>query len=311
MSCGDNIQNLLKHNKAIVLDGALATELEARGCDLDDPIWSSKALLDKPEIVQQVHEDYFRAGADVAITASYQLTLQGLTKKDRGQDFDALVKLSVEVAQQARAKVLEVQPRRIMLVAGSVGPYGAYLGQGNEYTGDYSVPHYPMQDFHRPRIQALVDAGVDLLACETMPSFKEIRALADLLSSEFPTFQAWFSFTLRDVLHIADGTPISEVLALFNDLPNIVAVGVNCVPRERVLPALKHMGSLTSKPLLAYPSSGEQWDAGAKEWYGDRAGVDDLAHLIGEWRGAGARFIGGCCRTGLEDIQVIRNSLAT
>lgn len=99
---------------------------------------------------------------------------------------------------------------KTLLIAGSVGPYGAFLADGSEYRGDYSLPQTQMMDFHRPRVRALVDAGVDILACETLPSFAEINALVALLQ-EFPGIPAWFSFTLRDSEHLSDGTPLREV----------------------------------------------------------------------------------------------------
>lgn len=310
MAEGQSLRDVLVTGHSLVLDGGLATELEARGCNLNDPVWSASALLRNPDLVQQVHEDFFRAGANIAITASYQATLQGLAQRGLTdeQSID-LIKQSVRVAQQARDKVRKSGTNHPMFVAGSVGPYGAYLGHGQEYTGAYKVPHHPMQDFHRPRMKALVEAGTDLLACETVPSFHEAKALVDLLRSEFPGINAWFSFTLRDVLHIADGTPMSEVLALFQTSPNVVAVGVNCIARNKVTPSLSHMASITPLPLIAYPNSGESWDGEAREWYGERENPDDLAPLVKHWRIIGARFIGGCCRTSPQDIRFISKAL--
>jgi homocysteine S-methyltransferase len=168
-----------------VLDGAMATELEARGCNLADSLWSAKVLVENPELIREVHLDYFRAGAQVAITASYQATPAGFAARglDEAQS-RALIGKSVELARKAREAYLAENPHAgTLLVAGSVGPYGAYLADGSEYRGDYVRSAEEFTAFHRPRVEALLDAGADLLACETLPSFAEIKALAALLVS--------------------------------------------------------------------------------------------------------------------------------
>ncbi|KFA23877.1 homocysteine methyltransferase, partial [Xanthomonas vasicola pv. musacearum NCPPB 4384] len=158
----------LQHDGYVVLDGALATELEQRGCDLNDTLWSARVLMEQPQLIYQVHRDYFAAGAQCAITASYQATPLGFAA--RGLDVaqsQALIARSVELAVQARADHLHAQPQAAPLwVVGSVGPYGAYLADGSEYRGDYVLPVEQLMDFHRPRIASLAEAGVDLLACE-------------------------------------------------------------------------------------------------------------------------------------------------
>ncbi|MFE8154773.1 homocysteine S-methyltransferase [Brenneria goodwinii] len=300
------VAEMLATASTIVLDGALATELEARGCDLTDPLWSAKVLIENPALIYQVHLDYFNAGAQCAITASYQATPLGF--KARGlserQSLE-LIKKSVQLAAQARDEYRRTHPQAgNLLIAGSVGPYGAYLANGSEYRGDYALPQAEMMDFHRPRISALLDAGVDLLACETMPSFAEIKALAELLKA-FPQALAWFSFTLRDSAHLSDGTPLKEVLSLLNLCPQVVAVGINCIALDNVTAALTQLSDGTSLPLVVYPNSGEHYDAATKTWdnHGDNA--CSLAAHLPEWRAAGAKLIGGCCRTTPADIASI------
>ncbi|MEB5974573.1 homocysteine S-methyltransferase [Pantoea dispersa] len=295
----------LTHTDTLILDGALATELEARGCDLADALWSAKVLMENPELIYQVHYDYFAAGANVAITASYQATPLGFAARglDSGQA-SALIRQSVVLAQRARDDYRAASGSEApLLVAGSVGPYGAYLANGAEYRGDYALPAAEMKDFHRPRVAALLEAGVDLLACETLPSFGEIQALISLLA-EFPQSSAWFSFTLRDAQHLSDGTPLSKVAEVINAAPQVVAVGLNCVALESVTPALQTLQALTDKPLLVYPNSGEQYDAVSKSWHSAPSGCT-LHDKFPEWQQAGARLIGGCCRTTPQDIAAI------
>ncbi len=299
------VAQALAESDMLILDGALATELEARGCNLADALWSAKVLMENPELIYQVHRDYFAAGARVAMTASYQATPQGFAARglDEAQSLQ-LIARSVELARRARDDYRAASgSQAALLVAGSVGPYGAFLANGAEYRGDYALPEEEMKAFHRPRVQALLAAGADLLACETLPSFAEARALTALLA-EFPAAQAWFSFTLRDAAHISDGTPLREVAAFLQAQPQIVALGINCVALEQATPALQQLQTLTSKPLVVYPNSGEQYDAASKTWHSAPSGCT-LRDKLPEWRAAGARLIGGCCRTTPQDIAAI------
>ncbi|MEV7663077.1 homocysteine S-methyltransferase [Paenarthrobacter sp. NPDC089316] len=299
------LSTLLASGTDLVLDGALATELEAHGCDLEDALWSAKVLLEQPHLIKQVHRDYFDAGASVAITASYQATPQGFARRGLSVDESLdLVALSVRLADEARREYIAANPEAgPLLVAGSVGPYGAYLADGSEYRGDYTLSGAEFRDFHRPRIAALVEAGADFLACETLPSFAEAEALLALVA-EFDV-EAWFTFTLRDSGHISDGTPLGQVAALLGAEPRVAAVGVNCVPLELVSDALRVLQGVTERPLVAYPNSGETYDAVTKTW-GPSEGVQGDGTLAGnaaQWRENGARLIGGCCRTTPRDIE--------
>lgn len=306
MPVNNPVAQLLADHPTLILDGALATELEARGCDLSDPLWSAKVLIENPELIYQVHLDYFNAGAQCAITASYQATPQGFLRRglDHAQSL-ALIAKSVQLAQQARSDYLAAQPQAApLLVAGSVGPYGAYLADGSEYRGDYRLPQEEMMAFHRPRIAALAAAGVDLLACETLPSFGELQALLALLR-EFPTLGAWFAFTLRDSRHLSDGTPLAEVLAALRGNPQVLAIGLNCIALDQVAPALRQLAGLADKPLLVYPNSGEHYDAVSKTWHACGGEHGSLTKQAAEWQALGARLIGGCCRTTPRDIRAI------
>lgn len=310
------LSTLLESGELLPADGALATELEARGCNLDDPLWSAKVLLEQPHLIKDVHRDYFAAGARIATTASYQATPQGFAPRGMSErEALELVALSVRLADEARREHLAAHPEaKPLLVAGSVGPYGAYLADGSEYRGDYSLAPAEFRDFHRPRIAALVGAGADVLACETLPSFAEAEALL-ALSKEFGV-EAWFSFSLRDGGHISDGTPLTSVATLLDGEATVAAVGVNCVPLELVTPALAALGAATSKPLVAYPNSGETYDPVTKTWSpappSDSAGLGHPANLAegsATWQDFGARIIGGCCRTTPGDIAAVAERL--
>ncbi|WP_221346216.1 homocysteine S-methyltransferase, partial [Enterobacter cloacae] len=303
MSQNNPLTALLEKQPFVVLDGAMATELEARGCNLADNLWSAKVLMENPELIREVHLDYYRAGAQVAITASYQATPAGFAARglDEAQS-RTLIGKSVELARKAREAYLAENPQAgTLLVAGSVGPYGAYLADGSEYRGDYVRRAEEFTAFHRPRVEALLDAGADLLACETLPSFEEIKALAALVA-EYPRARAWFSFTLRDSEHLSDGTPLREVVAALKDNTQVVALGINCIALENTTAALKHLHSLTALPLVVYPNSGEHYDAVTKTWHHHGEACETLAGYLPQWLEAGARLIGGCCRTTPKDI---------
>lgn len=296
----------------VVLDGALATELERRGADLRDPLWSAKVLLEAPELIEQVHCDYFCAGADVATTASYQATLEGFARRGIGpEQAGRLLQQSVELACAARARFWadeeNRQGRLVPLVAASIGPYGAFLADGSEYRGDYGLTVAELMAFHRPRMALLVSGGADLLACETIPCMAEAEALVQLLA-EYPGAAAWMSFSCRDAEHISSGEAFVDAVALANASEQIVAVGLNCTAPQYASALLQRAAQATGKPLVVYPNRGETWNAATHAW---EAGCDavDFGAQARAWRSAGARLIGGCCRTTPEDIRAIRAAL--
>lgn len=296
----------------VYLDGALASELEARGLSLHTALWSAQVLHEQPGLIQQVHLDYFRAGADVATTASYQASVQGFLKLGLSQtEAQALIARSVSLAQAARAEFWEEnrdETRFHPLVAASVGPYGAYLADGSEYRGRYGLSQAQLMAFHRPRLECLMAASPDLLAFETLPCLNEAEALLRLLE-EYPEQRAWFSFSAQSPSCISDGSPISEAGQLLGRHPQVAAIGLNCCPPKYVLPLLQALADSCPKPLIAYPNSGEAWDAKARCWLPAEQAPQGFGDLPTAWAKAGAQFIGGCCRTGPVDVAVLREAL--
>ncbi len=293
----------------MILDGGLATELESRGCDISGSLWSARVLRTAPEAIEQLHYDYYAAGADCAITASYQASYEGFA--GIGLDADEttrLLRLSVELARSARARYLRDHPddRRVLFVAASVGPYGAILHDGSEYRGDYGLTAAQLVAFHARRFMVLASAGADFLACETIPVLEEARAYVQLLARH-PGAEAWFSFTSPDGVRTSHGEPLVECARLVDAVPNVFAVGVNCVKPEIVGDAIRALTSGTGKPIVVYPNSGERWNAGEESWHG--APGHGLAALAPAWHSAGARHIGGCCRVGPGQIAQLRSVL--
>jgi homocysteine S-methyltransferase len=290
----------------VVLDGGLATELESRGHDLSDRLWSARLLLSDPDAIEAVHMAYFAAGAQVATTASYQATIPGFEAAglDRATAL-AAIRRSVEVARRARDAFAERigKAEGELRVAGSIGPYGAMLADGSEYRGDYDPGETALRDLHAPRMEALLEAGADILAIETIPKVREAAVLVELVDELGAT--AWLSYQCRDGASTAAGEPIGEAVAVADGAAGIVAVGVNCTAPRHMPALLSAARTTTDKPLVAYPNGGDTWDATARRWQAaDGNGVYD-ARAVASWTALGASFVGGCCGTGPADIAAL------
>jgi homocysteine S-methyltransferase len=288
----DPLEPFIARRGAVVLDGGLATELEARGLALDDPLWSARALIDSPALVAAVHRDYLEAGADVIETATYQATIPGLTARGlSARDARRLLRSAVSLACRERDAFWEGRAprgsRARPLIAASIGSYGAFLADGSEYRGDFGVDANALANWHRHRLRLLEESGADLLAFETIPSLVEAEALVRLLA-ERDGPPAWLSFQARDGESLADG--------------------VNCVPPALVASLLGRLAAATTKPLIAYPNRGDAWDAAHRRWITGGKSVAFDRH-VAEWRAAGARVIGGCCGTTPSDTRAITAAL--
>lgn len=293
----------------MILDGAFATELEKRGCDLNNSLWSAKVLMESPEIIGEVHTDYFNAGADCVITASYQASVEGFRRHGLSET-EALVLIgkSVEIAVNARdrfwASCTQHTLRPKPIVAASVGPYGAFLADGSEYRGDYDVSEEDLIAFHYSRMKALIEAGADILACETIPCMMEARALIRLLQEEFPGRSAWVSFSAKDGKHISNGELIADCAKELESYAQLAAIGVNCTAPQYIASLIHEIKGHCTKPVIVYPNSGESYEAGTKTWGGSHCEGSFSSHAQ-HWFEEGARIIGGCCRTSPEDIRAI------
>jgi homocysteine S-methyltransferase len=284
-----------------LLDGGFATELERRGHDLSDDLWSARLLRDDPDEVIATHLAFYRAGADVATTASYQASVEGFARHGLTTvEAEGLLRDSVRLARVAAA-FAEAEDGVRRLVAASVGPYGAVLADGSEYTGDYGVDDAFLRDFHLRRTSVLAGAGADLLAIETIPSEQEAAVLLGVLEELPETTRAWLSITCADDAHTRRGEDVSRVFGLAASSSRIVAVGANCTPPEHVRGLVERAVAASGKPAVAYPNSGEGWDAEQRSWTGPGAVVD--AALARTWVTAGATYVGGCCRVGAADIS--------
>jgi homocysteine S-methyltransferase len=279
----------------VILDGGLSNALAARGHDLSDDLWTASLLKDAPEEIAAVHRAYFEAGAEVATTASYQASVAGFESAGLTRaEAESLVRRSVTVARDVRDEL--TTPERPLLVAASVGPYGAVLADGSEYRGRYGVTTARLRDFHLRRLELLLEAGPDLLAVETVPDLDEAAVLVPLLGQL--GVPAWVSYSCEG-LRTRAGQPLREAFAVAADSTSVVAVGVNCCSPEDVLPALEVVRAVTGKAGVAYPNTGQGWDSGTHTWSGSASFDVSLAPA---WVAGGAAYVGGCCQVGPADI---------
>src|SRR6202453_748656 len=302
----DPIGEHLRARSVLILDGALATELERHGADLSDPLWSAKCLLQEPHLIRKVHLDYFRAGAQVATTVTYQATFEGFARRGIEHAYATRLMLeAVSLAREARDEFCASLPageKPRLLIAASVGPYGAMRADGSEYRGHYGRSDRELTEFHRPRLEVLARSGADVLAFETLPCLQEARVLAELLK-EHPGMTAWLCFSCRDGAHDSEGEEIGHCAEALREYSQIAAIGVNCTAPEHLPELLGRMRERAAQPLVAYPNSGQRYDAQAKRWLGPAA--HSSSAQARQWGAAGARLVGGCCRTTPADIRAL------
>jgi len=293
---------------ARVLDGGMASELEFLGADIRGPLWSAHVLEDAPEKIIAVHRAYLEAGADVVLTASFQVSRKGYGEfgLDPSRADVALLR-SVELACMARDKFARDHAGPMALIAASLGSYGAALHNGAEYHGNYNCSFKDLVDFHRDRIAVLADSNVDLLAFETLPSLEEAQAIGEALT-ELPNLAAWFTFTCPDTqaarLQVAHGDSLRDCATLSASFPQTIAVGVNCTQPIWISSLIAELRQASFKPIVVYPNSGEGWDAKTRCWTGSSNPVMFGEHAR-QWFDCGAQLVGGCCRTRPKHIRQV------
>ena len=298
------VGNCLSLKNVHVLDGGMASELEYLGADINGPLWSAHVLEANPDKIVAVHRAYIEAGAEIIETASYQVSRMGYAEVGLDPSrADSALRRSVALAREAAAGF----PDRRVIIAASLGPYGAALHNGSEYHGNYNCTFADLVEFHRERIEVLASArpseAPDLLAFETLPSLAEAEAIGQALEPH-PELTAWFSFTCRDEQYVAHGELLRQCAASVAAFPQTVAVGVNCT-HPRLIPRLvAELRAASGKPVIVYPNSGEGWDAQNRCWTGtsDPMAYGEEAKI---WFDAGAQIIGGCCRTRPAHIRQV------
>jgi S-methylmethionine-dependent homocysteine/selenocysteine methylase len=257
----------------VLLDGPMGAQLEAQGVDLSAPLWSARALQTAPQAIAALHRAYADAGAQVHRTNSFRTTARVV-----GDGWQALARLSVQLAREAGSG----------RVAGSLGPLE------DCYRPELAPAHDVAREEHAALAHVLVDAGVDLLLCETFPSPDE--ALAAVQACVSTGAETWVSFTAGP-----DATLLSPQ-QVFDAAVSCVAAGarsvlVNCIAAERTLPFVDALRA-AGVPFGAYANAGT--------WNGTPVSPLRYAELAGQWRRAGASLIGGCCGTTVDYLKLLR-----
>lgn len=306
----NKIEQILNEYPFVIIDGGLATELEKKGFELKDNLWSAKIIAEAPDAVRDVHLSYLNAGADCIITSSYQATVPGFIAAgySRTEAVDLIAK-SVRIAADSinlfRESSPDMSKRPEPFIAAAAGCYGSFLADGSEYRGDYHLEINGYKNFHRVRVDILAEAGAEIIAFETFPSMEEAAAVAELMD-EYDNLSYWIVFTIQNPLLTSHGDNFKECIKLLSGKKNIAAYGVNCSPPEFVAPLLDSLDAGLKKKFVVYPNSGEYYNTDCSCWKDD-ATVGDYRKLSEEWYNKGARLIGGCCRTGPEDTFKIKN----
>lgn len=296
-------------SKGLVLDGAMSTPLENTGINTKHSLWTAKALDSDPDKVFQVHLNYYKAGADVAITDSYQANLPAFIRSGYSEEEAVnFIKKSVILAKKARDQ-FEKESGTHKYVAASIGSYGAFLADGSEYRGDYHLTDEDYLNFHLPRLKAVLSERPDLIALETQPRLDEVKTLLLYLEKHYPSFPVYVSFTLKNASQISCGINIQEAVKEIADYPNLCAIGINCVKPNLIAPALQKISQVTSLPLVAYPNRGADYNPVIKKWE-PLIEEPNFYELTKKWYKLGARLIGGCCTTTETEIAEIYRALS-
>ena len=285
----------------LLLDGGLGTHLAAQGHDIAGPLWSARVLRENPALIESAHVDFFAAGAQVATAASYQVTFDVL-----GEEAEKLLRRSVAVAREAVRVVVDKRTAHgDLLVAASIGPYGAGPGKGTDYDGAYDLRRGELQRWHARRIAVLADTDADFLLAETIPNVDEAAALLELLKAQPKPFALSITGAIA-----ADQAKLSQVIELANQSSRLGALGVNCVSPSQARAVVATLRAGTDKPLLACPNSGEVWDCTAHDWQPAPADAMSLPEAALQLRAAGVSVLGGCCRVGPAEIRQLRRAIS-
>jgi homocysteine S-methyltransferase len=288
-----------------VVDGGLSTALGELGRASGGLLWTAQLVIDEPDVVVAAHRSFVEAGAEVIITSSYQASVAGFEGAGLSRsEAVAALRSTTDLARRA------VDGDADVVVAASIGPFGATLGDGSEYHGRYDASWDAVQAFHRERIAVIVDSGPDLIAVETIPGIIEAEIILDELD-RVGAPAGWLTLSCRDGETTCAGDPFAAVVRQLELSPALVAIGVNCTAPNHVESLLR---SATGGPLpfVVYPNHGRTWDAVGECWIGD--GDDHLSDRAAAWVAAGARLIGGCCGVGpagVRGLVATREALAS
>ncbi len=276
-----------------LLDGGLATALEDLGNTFTSELWTGELLKSAPDQIREAHAAFVKAGAEIIITSTYQVSFPGCIAKGwTHQEVVDALKNSIQLARDAHS------PQ----VAASIGPYGAYLADGSEYRGNYDATEDQIREFHKERLEILIACKPDYLAIETIPEIREARVLLQLLQDSNNSIPVWIAFSCKDNLHLSSGESFRDAAMISKEL-GADYVGINCTSPELVSGLLESAEGYG--PFVVYPNAGRTWNEKLKRLEGATVKLSD--QHIQQWSECGATIIGGCCGIGPKEIaQVAR-----
>jgi S-methylmethionine-dependent homocysteine/selenocysteine methylase len=291
------------NDRIVLLDGAMGTELRARGIEVPDhvtSIWSAQALIDAPASVLEIHRDYIEAGADVVTLNNYAVTPRLLAREGLEERFRELTLRAADLARQARD-----EESRDVRIAGSLPPLDTSYRP--ELVGDDRAI---LEDYRR--MAELLAPRVDILLCETMSSAREAFAAATAAAET--DAEVWVSCTLKGnrLDRLPSGETIRAAVDALSVLP-IDALLVNCCGANFVTQAVQTLSSLTTRPVGGYanatevaPSDEPDDPADPEDVPHEPLDVEGYAAAVAKWIEAGASIVGGCCSTRPAHIARLR-----
>lgn len=309
----NKLEQILEKQDVFIIDGALGTRLQEKGFNVNDSMWSAKFLDENPNAIKDVHKEYLEAGADCIITSSYQASIEGFVKKGFSEKkAQELIELSINLAKDSIKEFWEKlenkKKREKPLVAASIGPYGAYLANGAEYTGIYGIENEELKNFHKRRVELIAKMTPDIFAVETIPSFHEAKILCEILK-EYKNIPSWISFSAKNGTHINGGESIKECAKYLQTQEHITAIGINCTAPEFITSLIEEIKSVCDKPIVIYPNGGSKYNPVTKKWENSKTDEKEFAKMAKLWKNKGAKLIGGCCQTGPKEIKELRKTL--
>ncbi len=282
----------LQRSGTRILDGAMGTELQRRGLDVSQPLWSARALVTAPQLVLQIHREYLAAGADIITTNSFRTTARACAHAGWPDRSEALTREAVTLAQQARADCTE----RTILIAGSIAPLD------DCYRPDLVPGDDALHSEHSLHARRLADAGVDFLLLETMGTTREAEAACRAAAGTGKEVVVSFLCTAEGLLY--GGESIAEAVRTIARL-GPTAFSLNCISPRHMAPALLTLQTATPLPLAVYANVGRAGEERAETFVHD-VPPGEYADFAEQWRHQGVRIIGGCCGTTPEYIAQMR-----
>ncbi|OLS23442.1 MAG: Homocysteine S-methyltransferase [Candidatus Heimdallarchaeota archaeon LC_2] len=277
----------------IILDGPMGTEIERRGGDTRAPLWSSKALLDDPDLVREIHLDFISAGAEVITTNTFRTQERTFNKVGLKNHGKIMTQLAVELAHEARKKA-----QKSIKVAGSIAPL-------EDCYSPELVPDFGhLKREHSDMAKWLNDTGIDIFLIETMNSVKEAKTAVDI-TNEYD-LPIWLGMTVNHEGNLLSGETWTNLLKSVSDIPEIIFV--NCSSQIGTTNALQQIIKYRQKHTIKfelgfYPNYLFELEEG-------RSIVElrnEFHQILDLWMTYQPKVVGTCCGATPEDTKYLAN----